>query len=402
MKISAFHERLVSSTPQLRPLALVVIVLLAGCTSPSGGGGGAPVVYGGTGGEYQEPQAENAGFEVKSKENVSSEQRQENNAAIHNYIAGFRQSVNNSSYVAESAASICNITNETGDAINGTANLTEVSGDVEHVVRRSQYFSEVSNELISTRISTSDLKKIRREAGDVSKNTPIIGGYQRLSNTSCALSELEKGGEGYNETKLDYYASLATMGADVVLLQQQIFYKTAFRLTGMSNAKFGLARIRSYCGDRCYAFALSEVHYAVRGSMHGVKNFVADSMVGLNESEADWQFTNSSEDLEEYVVNVSASISGVADNITANSSDVSPIGIASAVGNNSSMNGSLNGSLLANSTQRTADVVDETVNSTNMTSAVGNITQGAKGSIDELKNKTDSKNASEIVDGIFG
>jgi hypothetical protein len=402
MKITAFHEQLVPSVPQLRPLVLVAIVLLAGCTSPSGGGG-APVVYEGPSEEYQEPQTENTSVEVKSKENVTSEQKQELNSSIQEYVAGFYQSVNNSSYVAKSASGICNITNETGDAINGTANLTEVSGDIEHVVRRSQYFSEVSNELLATSISTSDLQKVRQEAGEVSKYTPILGSYQRVSNTSCALSTLEKGEDGYNETKRDYYISLATMGTDMVLLQQQIFYKTAFRLTGMSNAKFGLARIRSYCGDRCYAFALSEVHYAVRGSMHRAKNFVADSMVGLNESEVDWEFVNSSKNLKNHAVNMTASLSGVVGNLTANSSEASPIGVvAGAVGNNSSGDGSLNDSLFANSTQKAKEMVNETVNSTNVTSAVGNVTQGAKSAVDNLENKTDSKNASEIVDGIFG
>lgn len=162
----------------------------------------------------------------------------------------------------ETAREICR-ESPTLDEIGSVMDDTD---SVQRQAKRMEQTADLLNDNLKTDISSSAFNDLYTQTRDLTKYAPLIGSYQNLINKSCAV---EKG----NETSIkEFYFATTYFGAEVALIQAGVTYKTSSKAVRYMNSKAGMARIRGYCGDDCYSFALSEAHWLVRGAQNNMKN----------------------------------------------------------------------------------------------------------------------------------
>jgi hypothetical protein len=136
--------------------------------------------------------------------------------------------------------------------------------------RRLDFAVQIINENFNEQLSRSTIVDLRETTRRASKFTPIVGSFNAMRSDACAVSN-----DPTSEEIEDFYISTMSFGAEVGMAQVG-FYPTAFRGTRYvaNNAK--LAKLRTVCGDRCYALAMSEIHWTLRAAPSRFVNYLRD------------------------------------------------------------------------------------------------------------------------------
>jgi len=87
---------------------------------------------------------------------------------------------------------------------------------------------------------------------------PILGSYNSLIRDSRTLDP-----KNSTSVKL-FYVDAFLLSSDLIIINDHVAYKVAFKSTGEMNDALKLAKLRSLCGDECYRAVLSGIHWAIR------------------------------------------------------------------------------------------------------------------------------------------
>jgi len=86
---------------------------------------------------------------------------------------------------------------------------------------------------------------------------PILGSYNSFVTDSRQL-------DPNNSTSVTkFYEDAFLLSSDILLLNDKIVYKVAFRATGEINDALKLDKLTSLCGDDCYRAVLSGIHWTI-------------------------------------------------------------------------------------------------------------------------------------------
>jgi hypothetical protein len=90
---------------------------------------------------------------------------------------------------------------------------------------------------------------------------PILGAYNSLVRDSRTVN-------ANNSTSVKvFYEDLFLLSSDFIIINDSVGYKIAFRSTGELNDALKLDKLKEVCGDDCYRFVLSGIHWAIRDYM---------------------------------------------------------------------------------------------------------------------------------------
>ncbi len=185
-------------------------------------------------------------------------------------------------YLLETAGSICKNSSQYERSLQPNR-IERGRKDSKMAARRLSYASQVINERFTNDVPVSRFRRLRNGVDDATKYVPIVGSYNRLTNASCAASEKRT-----DQSLRRFQVAAIMFGVDTLLVASGGFYKPAFtgtRYVMNTASKFGLYRLRYVCGNRCWALAWSEVHWALRGEMlvrlHELAQYAATSDLNI-------------------------------------------------------------------------------------------------------------------------
>jgi len=155
------------------------------------------------------------------------------------------------------------------------------------LARRLHYSSQIVNERFTDDVPVSEFGKVRDGVNKASKYAPVLGSTQRFMEASCAASEKRT-----NESIREFQIAAMMVGVDLVLASTGVAYSPAFKGTRFvmnTGSKVGLYRLRYVCGNRCWALAWSETHWALRGGMvkgiHETVSLTANTSLELTDED---------------------------------------------------------------------------------------------------------------------
>jgi len=155
------------------------------------------------------------------------------------------------------------------------------------LARRLHYSSQIVNERFTDDVPVSEFGKVRDGVSKASKYAPVLGSTQRFMEASCNASE-----ERTNESIREFQIAAMMVGVDLVLASTGVAYSPAFKGTRFvmnTGSKVGLYRLRYVCGNRCWALAWSETHWALRGGMvkgiHETVSLTANTSLELTDED---------------------------------------------------------------------------------------------------------------------
>ncbi len=139
-------------------------------------------------------------------------------------------------------------------------------------------------------VEQTGFNQLRDGVGKVTKYVPLLGSYNDLAQKACLASK-----ERTNESIEEFHIAALMFGVDAALVAGTVYYQPAFagtRFVANSASKLGLYRLRYLCGNRCWALAMSEVHWAMRGTMLGLTSNLGSKAVkmGIEFSKEDVRF----------------------------------------------------------------------------------------------------------------
>jgi hypothetical protein len=156
--------------------------------------------------------------------------------------------------------------------------------------RRLTYAVGIVNEQTEETVPRRPADRVSEPIGSVSKYVPLIGSYDRLATAACTVKR--------NETTRSlerFYLAAMVFAVEAVLIQQNVFYQPAFRVTGVATnaARYaGLYRLRYLCGNRCFALGMSEVYAVTYGTFVGAATHTAQTAgemgLQLHREDVDW------------------------------------------------------------------------------------------------------------------
>lgn len=199
--------------------------------------------------------------------NISTESKQR----IQRLVSGFFDELpENSSerrqVFLRSAEAICERDQRGGQDLS--ISVLDDSGEAtEDSIRRLHYAAQIVNE-VNGDVPAEPVGDVRSSLNDVTKYAPLIGSYNQLSQSACTAAE-----ERTDDAIRDFQTAMVMFGVDSTLISMGAFYQPAFagtRFITNRASQVGLHRLRYVCGDRCWALGMSEIHVALRGSMHSV------------------------------------------------------------------------------------------------------------------------------------
>jgi hypothetical protein len=172
------------------------------------------------------------------------------------------------------------------------------------IARRIAYSTQIANEQYTDSIPTHSAESLRQITDDATKYVPLVTSYRSMSECACDAVETNT-----TEDLREFYTSALVFGVDTILVSTGAFYQPAFRATGFVTNKasqVGLYRLRYITGDRGWALAMSEVHWAVRGEMtESAGQIVGQATeigVNLSKSGVDWEFVAQAQGTNKSVV----------------------------------------------------------------------------------------------------
>lgn len=153
--------------------------------------------------------------------------------------------------------------------------------------RRLDFAAQIVNEKLGGSVERAGFSGLRDGVKKTTKYVPLLGSYNDLAQKSCLASKKRT-----NESIEEFHIAALMFGVDAALVAGTVYYQPAFagtRFVANSASKLGLYRLRYLCGNRCWALAMSEVHWAMRGTMLGVTSNLGRAALdmGLDLSEED-------------------------------------------------------------------------------------------------------------------
>ena len=179
-------------------------------------------------------------------------------------------------------------------AISGeTLNAVVDSGEsVSDVVRRLQFGVRLLNEYnITDKIDESMIESGRRDLSKYTRYLPLIGSFNNLCNAACVVETPDPNPEAVKE----FLFASAAFGLEVVLWTIGTPYKMAWRGTRFIANRTFLRFARHGCRG-CIALLMSELHWAIRGSVYGEAvtdsnvEFVWDQIQNLKTDAEEWNY----------------------------------------------------------------------------------------------------------------
>ncbi|WP_157525722.1 hypothetical protein [Halorientalis sp. IM1011] len=238
-------------------------------------GGSSPQMMGGGGGPVNTAgQNPTQGPQTTDVETVklSSQEEKQVEATTSNYFEKLpsTQSARQTETI-EAATKLCNYNQQFSETINFSETADNAS-KVESLSRRADFGVQIINEHFNDRLDRSATNEIRQAAGDVAKYAPLAASYNKMVEDGCAVKE-----NPTNATMEDFYTSSLYFGVEFTMVQMGVFYQPAFTGTRIVSNTVGLYRIRQLCGNRCYALAMSEIHWGLRGAPSGVMGYLREN-----------------------------------------------------------------------------------------------------------------------------
>lgn len=149
--------------------------------------------------------------------------------------------------------------------------LEEQSDIPKNAVRRFRYGAEIVENNYNIKVDLKQLEGVLQDTSKATKYLPLLGSYNRLVDDSCTVKD-----NPTNETLDDFYISAVSLGVDLIVVEFGLFYKPAFRATGVINNKASLATLRRVCGTGCQKLVMSEIYATINGGMWGLKTYLIE------------------------------------------------------------------------------------------------------------------------------
>ena len=175
------------------------------------------------------------------------------------------------------------------------------------IVRRLQFGVRILNEYdITSKIDESMIEAGRKDLDDYTRYLPLVGSFNNLCEAACAV-ETPDPDPG---TVKEFLFATAAFGLEVALWTIGTLYKMAWRGTRFIANRTFLRFARHGCRS-CIALLMSELHWAIRGSIYGevvteskvefVWNQIQDLQTEAEDIEYDVDLDYSYEEIQELV-----------------------------------------------------------------------------------------------------
>lgn len=164
--------------------------------------------------------------------------------------------------VKDSANQICETTQFISQ--NELEQLADMGKGVDEALQTAQFTVKILNDYnITTAVTEADIETARWDVSDYTRYVPLVQSYMNLRETACAV-HIEK-----PETVRAFLFATLAFGLEVALWTTGAPYKLAWRGTRyVANRTF--LRFAHHGCSGCIAFAMSELHWAIRGTVYGV------------------------------------------------------------------------------------------------------------------------------------
>lgn len=160
------------------------------------------------------------------------------------------------------AGNLCQAQRVSEGALDSILNGSESADDV---FRRIRFGIEILNETgVTNAIDSSMLERGRRLGGKATRYIPMVRSFNQLCKDACAV----RNDNQQEQAVVDFLESALAFGLEVALWSTGVPYAMSFRGTRWIANRTLLRFARHGC-NRCIAFAMSELHYALRGSVYG-------------------------------------------------------------------------------------------------------------------------------------
>jgi hypothetical protein len=170
-------------------------------------------------------------------------------------------------YVRDFATQVC----DTSGRIPTGAKKADIRAETYRVEHSVDLLNSHLDAGLNSRSIGKQMSSVRKGTATLSKYTPVIGSYNNFYNASCAVKQGQPG--SYE----DFYIQTTALTTELVLVQQQAYYQTAFAATRTASTKLSLMKLRHVCGSSCYSFSLHSIHWAVRGKVAQAPEYVAET-----------------------------------------------------------------------------------------------------------------------------
>lgn len=219
--------------------------------------------------------------------NLSDQQREQ----VHTTMADFYEKLPDEQSerretVIDVAERICGNYTDFEESVDVAA---VADGDIQrarHNIRRADFAVQMINEHFTDNIDRSALTKLRSGSADAARYAPLYASYNQMAEDACRVERTQN-----DQAIEDFQTSALYFGVEMALIQSGVFYKPAFGTTRAISNNLALSRIRFLCGDRCYALALSEIHWGLRGTPLGLLNYYKENTEGINPSSDQFETT---------------------------------------------------------------------------------------------------------------
>ena len=159
------------------------------------------------------------------------------------------------------ASALCEVARFREETIN---QLEQGADSGENAIRRARLIVGILDEQgITTAVEPRHLRYAREGFSESVEFVPMLASCNSLLTASCALSDEEEGAEE------QFVNALVALVLEVALWYFGAPYKMAWRGTRFASNRTLLRFARHGC-NRCVAFAMSEIHWALRGEVFEV------------------------------------------------------------------------------------------------------------------------------------
>ena len=133
------------------------------------------------------------------------------------------------------------------------------------IVRRVQFGVRILNEYeITDTVDEAMVAAGRRDLGQYTRYLPLVGSFNNLCDAACGVETPNPDPEAVK----DFLFAAASFGLEVLLWVIGTPYKMAWRGTRfVANRTF--LRFANHGCTGCFALVMSELHWAIRGSVYG-------------------------------------------------------------------------------------------------------------------------------------
>lgn len=153
----------------------------------------------------------------------------------------------------------------------GLNTVIESSETVDHGLRRAKFGVQILTETgLTDAVSGSMITTGARLSNKATRYTPLIGSFNNCRQAACAVDEDEP------ETIKKFLFAVFAFGFEVGLWSYGAPYQMAWKGTRFVSNRTFLRLARNGC-NRCVALVMSELHWAIRGSIYNADEFVTEN-----------------------------------------------------------------------------------------------------------------------------